>query len=114
VKERVEVPWSPKISTPSDTTNSSQAAGDSSKAGIGQSPSAKYRILSIRNFNKALKEITPSLSESLGTLADLRKWNEEFGEGRKQKRRQIWGKDMFGFSNKLTKSGEEGRVGASK
>ncbi|KAF9069916.1 hypothetical protein BDP27DRAFT_1324801 [Rhodocollybia butyracea] len=69
------------------------------------------RILSRRHFDKALKEITPSSSESLGSLADLRKWNEEFGEGRKnRKRKSIWGRGRFGFTDKDVLSGEEGRV----
>jgi hypothetical protein len=56
------------------------------------------RVLSLRHFTKALKEIIPSSSESLGSLADLRKWNEEFGEGRAdRKRQQVWGKGTFGF-----------------
>ncbi|KAI0375015.1 AAA-domain-containing protein [Pilatotrama ljubarskyi] len=56
------------------------------------------RSLHWRNFEQALKEITPSASEALGSLAELRKWNEEFGEGRKAKKRQVWGKDRFGFT----------------
>jgi len=69
------------------------------------------RTLSLHHFNKALKEITPSSSEALGSLADLRKWNEEFGEGRKnKKRRQVWGKDRFGFTDQMGKIREEGRV----
>ncbi|KAE9399307.1 AAA-domain-containing protein [Gymnopus androsaceus JB14] len=69
------------------------------------------RILSLRHFDKALKEITPSSSESLGSLADLRKWNEEFGEGMKdRKRKSIWGRDRFGFTDKDALAVEEGRV----
>ncbi|KAJ3786811.1 hypothetical protein GGU10DRAFT_374546 [Lentinula aff. detonsa] len=68
------------------------------------------RILARRHFDKALKEITPSSSESLGSLADLRKWNEEFGEGRKERRRKsIWGRGQFGFTDKVF-AVEEGRV----
>jgi hypothetical protein len=68
-------------------------------------------MLSVHHFNKALKEITPSSSEALGSLADLRKWNEEFGEGRKDKKsRQVWGKDRFGFTDQTGKIREEGRV----
>jgi len=56
------------------------------------------RTLHLRNFLKALREITPSSSEALGSLADLRKWNEEFGEGRRdRKRTQVWGRGRFGF-----------------
>jgi hypothetical protein len=54
------------------------------------------RILKLAHFTKALQEITPSSSESLGSLAELRKWNAEFGEGRKdKKRKQVWGKDRY-------------------
>ena len=56
------------------------------------------RSLAWRNFEQALKEIPPSASEALGSLAELRKWNDEFGEGRKAKKRQVWGKDRFGFT----------------
>ena len=69
------------------------------------------RILRPHNFAKALKEITPSASESLGTLADLRKWNDEFGEGRKRKK-QVWGKDRFGFTRQWGWE-EDGKVATS-
>jgi len=56
------------------------------------------RVLRARNFAKALREITPSSSEALGTLTALRRWNDEFGEGGRDKRRkQVWGRDRFGF-----------------
>jgi hypothetical protein len=72
------------------------------EAGLEKAP---MRILTLSNFQKALKEITPSSSETLGSLADLRKWNDEFGEGRKdQRRRQVWGKDKFGFNEGLPSS----------
>ncbi|KZT60392.1 AAA-domain-containing protein [Calocera cornea HHB12733] len=58
---------------------------------------AVQRILRPHHFAKALTEITASTSESLGTLSDLRKWNEEFGEaGNRRGRRKRWG-DRFGF-----------------
>ncbi|KJA27516.1 hypothetical protein HYPSUDRAFT_941692 [Hypholoma sublateritium FD-334 SS-4] len=69
------------------------------------------RTLRLNNFLQALKEITPSSSETLGSLADLRKWNEEFGEGRRdRKKRQVWGKGRFGFVNSHKDVPEEGRV----
>ena len=62
---------------------------------VGQKEEAKPRRLAARHFIKALREITPSASEAMGTLTELRKWNEEFGEnGRAKKRR--WG-SSFGF-----------------
>lgn len=60
------------------------------------------------HFEKALKEITPSASEQLGSLADLRKWNDEFGEGGRKRGKRIWG-GKFGFIVKPGES-EEGRV----
>ena len=71
----------------------------------------KARVLCLHHFSQALKEITPSSSETLGSLADLRKWNEEFGEGRRdRKKHQVWGKDRFGFVNNSLDATQDGRV----
>ncbi|KAI0362238.1 AAA-domain-containing protein [Trametes cingulata] len=72
------------------------ATSSTEEQGPSEIPHA--RSLHWRNFEQALKEITPSASEALGSLSELRKWNEEFGEGRKAKKRQVWGKDRFGFT----------------
>ncbi|KAF8636457.1 hypothetical protein AX17_003273 [Amanita inopinata Kibby_2008] len=73
-----------------------------------------FRVLRMHNFLKALKEIVPSSSEVLGSLAELRKWNEEFGEGRKDKKRQqVWGKGRFGFTDKVDNGEGNGRVAHS-
>jgi len=67
--------------------------------------------LHFRNFLQAQREITPSSSESFGSLAELRKWNEEFGEGRRdRKRRQVWGKGQFGFVEHGNDRLQDGRV----
>ncbi|KAJ7063235.1 hypothetical protein C8F01DRAFT_1209579 [Mycena amicta] len=103
VKENVVVPWS-----------SETAARDSSASADGTpppSPAAVPRVLHLRHFTKALKEITPSASEFSGTLAELRNWNQEFGEGRNtKKRQQVWGRDRFGFTEKTSIPEEHGRV----
>ena len=112
VKEYVQLPWSvPGVQqtdampeTPQASTNSVTSAVETSpgedveSSSVGALPDV--RVLRLRNFLKALKEITPSSSESLGSLSELRKWNEEFGEGRKDKKRQVWGRGRFGFTNK--------------
>ncbi|KAH7889284.1 hypothetical protein F5I97DRAFT_497878 [Phlebopus sp. FC_14] len=97
VKEGVKVPWNP---SPSDASTTATDASPPS-ASEGSSPSESLsRVIHPRHFTKALKEITPSSSETLGSLTDLRKWNDEFGEGRRDKRRvQVWGKGKFGFIN---------------
>ena len=75
-----------------------------------QAANVHHRTLHWRNFLAALKEITPSSSEALGTLADLRKWNEEFGEGRRERKKHVWGKGRFGFTPRPLDTVEEGKV----
>ncbi|KAH9946015.1 AAA-domain-containing protein [Epithele typhae] len=89
--------------TPADTASASTACSSAPDVETADEDSnaaeatAHARSLAWRNFEQALKEITPSASEALGSLSELRKWNDEFGEGRKSKKRQVWGKDRFGF-----------------
>ena len=85
---------SPPLSESSSADASS--ASPEPEATLERSP----RVISLSNFEQALKEITPSSSESLGTLSELRKWNDEFGEGKREKRRNMWGKGSFGFIEK--------------
>ncbi|KAL1745608.1 hypothetical protein HDZ31DRAFT_36000 [Schizophyllum fasciatum] len=135
VKELVTVPWASTTKpataapepianadvppTPEPTTTESAlteaSAADAqpdAAAAAEAKPDTPPRVLGLRHFEKAMKEITPSSSEALGSLAELRKWNDEFGEGRKDKRRkQVWGKGSFGFTD-LVRDGEAGRVAA--
>ncbi|KAJ7109306.1 hypothetical protein C8R44DRAFT_802169 [Mycena epipterygia] len=131
VKEHVVVPWaseskptpqnssddsvvldatsSHQTDSPAVEAKSDTSANDSTVDDVPP-PTTAPRILRLRHFTKALKEITPSSSEVLGSLADLRKWNEEFGEGRgNKKRQQVWGKGRFGFTEKANTS-QDGRV----
>jgi len=129
VKETVDVPWAVPSKTSSISTDAAEKTA-SSEAQVsnnaegpsnsseppqqepGQEKSVPHvqRTLDSRHFTKALHEITPSASETLGTLLSIRKWNEEFGEGSKGKRRRAWG-DKFGFSNIGQGAGlDEGRV----
>lgn len=143
VKENVQLPWVTTSSIPTLQTESAtptlslnaQSSLSESQAGqaepvisssISQTgtpdsestgSSEQSRALHLRNFTKALKEITPSSSESLGSLAELRKWNEEFGEGRQsRKRQQVWGRGRFGFVEypKDVDKVEEGKVVPTK
>lgn len=91
---------SPKSEIPLDTVSAAESLDTqvqtNSKPSVPD-PSQQLRIISLRHFQKALKEITPSSSESLGSLAELRKWNEEFGEGGRSRKRKVWGRGQFGF-----------------
>ncbi|THU86408.1 AAA-domain-containing protein [Dendrothele bispora CBS 962.96] len=99
------------------TSQDQSQASNSSKSPSQQLPEpAKVpRIITQRNFDKALKEITPSSSETLGSLSELRRWNEEFGEGNKERRKRlVWGKGRFGFNDRSGSVQEEiGRVAPS-
>lgn len=98
VKENALLPWN-------------QSEGTSTAESRSDDPAAfGARTLHQTHFEKALTEVTPSSSESLGTLHDLRKWNEEFGEGRTKSggRRTKWGL-KFGFGGKDGKDAD-GRV----
>lgn len=109
-------PWGKHLATTdpasATTTESPSLLASSSASSTAASPKTeatlKYpsRMISLSNFEQALKEITPSLSESLGTLSELRKWNDEFGEGKREKRRNMWGKGSFGFVEKGEKPDE--------
>jgi hypothetical protein len=83
---------------PSTSTDDNDNSASSEPEQV--TPEHPPRVISFSNFEKALKEITPSSSESLGTLSELRKWNDEFGEGKREKRRNMWGKGSFGFVEK--------------
>jgi hypothetical protein len=131
VKERMNVPWKTSTSQVAALPNIPDTPGVNSSAIASSthppeaaelpppehSPMALHqavpnRILSLQHFNKALKEIVPSSSESLTSLTDLRKWNEEFGEGRNsRKSQQVWGRGRFGFIDASERK-EEGKVEA--
>ena len=109
---------SPSISvSPEQPLNSNVPNGNSPHSTLPppETPVQPKRVLHLRNFLQAQREITPSSSESFGSLAELRKWNEEFGEGRRdRKRRQVWGKGQFGFVEHGSEKLEEGRVAHSQ
>ncbi|KAH9063373.1 P-loop containing nucleoside triphosphate hydrolase protein [Lactarius vividus] len=111
VKEKVSVPWvvdRGKNDHQDTLQMSNTERKENTPPTFDDSESATQRVLRPHNFAKALKEITPSASESLGSLSDLRKWNDEFGEGRKRKK-QVWGRDRFGFT-KQWHTRQDGRV----
>ncbi|EJD05810.1 AAA-domain-containing protein [Fomitiporia mediterranea MF3/22] len=107
-----QCPSSPSPTSSETTSTSSQTTSTPDSTPQLTNP----RTLYLRHFTKALKEISPSSSESLGSLAALRKWNEEFGEGMSQKKRarRMWGRGSFGFADPEGKEVlPDGRVSVS-
>lgn len=72
--------------TGSDMKNLSVAAAyqpirdliNAEKAGAADSA---LRQVQMADFKKALTQVRPSVSEDAASISDLRKWNEEYGEG---------------------------------
>ena len=85
VKEHTKLPWNDQASNESPSDSSSQSESDSSPDENTTDSPTSNRVLHSYHFEKALKEITPSASEQLGTLADLRKWNEDNPQGWKDR-----------------------------
>lgn len=109
----VEPASKPANSPTTASIPSSTPPYDTSSTLTPPTPASFTRTLSERHFARALKEITPSASEALGTLSDLRKWNAEFGGGERKKSNKAWG-GRFGFGGSGKKDGREegsGRVG---
>jgi hypothetical protein len=56
-------------------------------------PYPTKRTLTAAHFEKALEVISASVAEDMGTLTEIRKFDEKFGEkgGRKGKKSKVWG-----------------------
>ncbi|WVW79693.1 hypothetical protein I302_101663 [Kwoniella bestiolae CBS 10118] len=64
-------------------------------------PEPPVRILAWKHFKIALEEIRPSSSEE-GSLPELRKWSEQFGEGGTRKGKKSGFGKGFGFGDEKT------------
>lgn len=65
------------------------------------------RVLMQKHFKIALEEIRPSASEE-GSLPELRKWAEQFGEGGKRRGKKSGFGKGFGFSDEPVKDRDTG------
>ncbi|WVF66730.1 hypothetical protein IAT40_001472 [Kwoniella sp. CBS 6097] len=72
-----------------------------------ESPPSKPRVVAWKHFKVALGEIRPSASEE-GSLPELRKWSDQFGEGGKKKGKKSGFGKGFGFSEEKPKDRESG------
>ncbi|KAI9225799.1 MAG: P-loop containing nucleoside triphosphate hydrolase protein [Piptocephalis tieghemiana] len=68
-------------------------------------PPSTERVVEMRHVEGALQEVGPSCSDGMSSLVDLRKWDDEYGEGGKRRgAKPVWG---FGV-------GERGKVRLEK
>lgn len=66
------------------------------------------RTLRKRHFDRALEEISASISEDMSSLAAIRKFDEKYGDRRGRRKRSAgWG---FGTVSEAERKGETGRV----
>lgn len=46
-------------------------------------------VITMDHFKEALKMVPPSSSEEMGSLVEIRKWDSQFGDGKKKKKTSI-------------------------
>ncbi|KAH0563285.1 hypothetical protein GP486_002140 [Trichoglossum hirsutum] len=74
----------------------------------GTSPTPEKRILAKRHFDKALDEISASISEDMSSLAAIRKFDEKYGDRKRKRKSTAWG--FGGTADALQQPLETGRV----
>jgi len=101
-------PQSPSLSSSSPDRD---AEPSSSTAPAG-SAEPKRRVLNKRHFDKALKEISASMSDDMATLTAIKKFDEKYGDGMKRKPKRGMGFDIIAPSEMGGKGEDvnEGRV----
>lgn len=67
------------------------AAMGALRRGILTDPTVSKTLISMSDFEAALNEVPASISDSMDTLVELRKWDQMFGEGKKQKNTHSFG-----------------------
>lgn len=67
------------------------AAMGALRRGLLADPSASKTLISMSDFEAALSEVPASISDSMDTLVELRKWDQMFGEGKKTKNTHSFG-----------------------
>lgn len=104
VREEVENAASPSTNPLPSTTDESTPS-PSSDAETATTPASRHvnperRILAPRHFTHALEEISASISDDMGSLAAIRKFDDKFGD-RRGRRKKVGG---YGFET--VKEGE--------
>jgi SpoVK/Ycf46/Vps4 family AAA+-type ATPase len=61
------------------------AAMGALRRGLQADPTAPNTLISMADFESAILEVPASISDSMDTVVELRKWDQMFGEGKKAK-----------------------------
>ncbi|KAF9973432.1 hypothetical protein BGZ73_003325 [Actinomortierella ambigua] len=77
-------------------------------------PAAAARVLTKAHFDKAFQQITPSCSEDMSSLVELRKWDGLYGDGGRQRRKVLktLGFDVEGGSDNSSNGRDRPGFGA--
>jgi len=93
-----ELPSTPERTETADSSFQSASSGNSSSSSSpshlvrGQSYNfPEKRILHPRHFDKALQEISASISEDMSSLSAIKKFDEQYGDRKGNKRRKDFG-----------------------
>lgn len=107
-KEAAEETGAEEAEAATATAETETAETNTTSASTASIPT---RTVTAAHFNTALNEIRPSSSEE-GTLPELRKWAELYGEGGREKGKKSGFGKGFGFGDEpLAKRKGYGRVG---
>ncbi|OXH21192.1 ATPase, partial [Cryptococcus neoformans] len=82
-------------------------APEPAKTPVEEEQTVPKRVLMHKHFKTALEEIRPSASEE-GSLPELRKWAEQFGEGGKRRGKKSGFGKGFGFSDEPVRDRDTG------
>ncbi|RUP47025.1 hypothetical protein BC936DRAFT_146214 [Jimgerdemannia flammicorona] len=91
-------------SSPASSSPASSSPASSPADTVSQHDKIPVRVLRPHHFEKALSQVTPSCSEDMYSLIEIRKWDAIYGDGAKQRNK----KPVIGFG-----TGEVGSVASS-
>ncbi|KAK6435996.1 hypothetical protein LTR95_007817 [Oleoguttula sp. CCFEE 5521] len=95
-------------STFSDASSTSNLRPFSKPPKTPQTP--ERRVLTTSHFDKAIAEISASVSEDMRTLTAIRKFDEQYGDRRGRRKKNGLGFGMAAEADGKGKEGDEGRV----
>ncbi|OQO12985.1 hypothetical protein B0A48_02449 [Cryoendolithus antarcticus] len=105
-------------SEPSKDAEPSSTAGDASSTSNLRPfslppktpPTPERRVLTTSHFDKAIAEISASVSEDMRTLTAIRKFDEQYGDRKGRRKKNGLGFGMAAEADRKGKESDEGRV----